>query len=79
MCISLLNVGDSKVDSSTITFGIIKNCINSHSLYNMGIVIDLESLDCGITIDNEYVYGDKSTVDLLGGLDEHWYSRGNSN
>ena len=74
MCISLLNVGDSKVDSSTITFGIIKNCINSHSLYNMGIVIDLESLDCGITIDNEYVYGDKSTVDLLGGQGKYGYS-----
>lgn len=73
MCITLLNVGDSKVNSSTITFG-IKNCINSHSLYNMGIVIDLKSLDCGITIDNEFVYGDKNTVDLLGGQGKYGYS-----
>ena len=73
MHIFLLNVGDSKVDSSIITYG-IKNCINSHSLYSMGIVIDLESLNCGITIDNEFVYGDKNTVDLLGGSDEHWDS-----
>lgn len=71
--ITLLNVGDSKVDSSTITYG-IKNCINSHSLYSMGIIIDLESLDCGITIDNEFVYGDKNVVDLLGGSDERWDS-----
>ena len=40
----------------------------------MGIVIDLESLNCGITIDNEFVYGDKNTVDLLGGSDGHWDS-----
>lgn len=73
MHIFLLNVGDSKVDSSVITYG-IKNCINSHSLYSMGIVIDLESLDYGITIDNEFVYGDKNVVDLLGGSDEHWDS-----
>ena len=73
MHINLLNVGDSKVDSSIITYG-IKNCINSHSLYSMGIVVDLESLDCGITIDNEFVYGDKNTVDLLGGSDGHWDS-----
>lgn len=73
MHINLLNVGDSKVDSSVITYG-IKNCINSHSLYSMGIVIDLESLNCGITIDNEFVYGDKNTVDLLGGSDERWDS-----
>ena len=73
MHITLLNVGDSKVYSSIITYG-IKNCINSHSLYSMGIVIDLESLNCGITIDNEFVYGDKNTVDLLGGSDEHWDS-----
>lgn len=73
MHISLLNVGDSKVNSSTITFG-IKNCINSHSLYNMEIVIDLKSLDCGITIDNEFVYGDKHTVDLLYGSGSHSYS-----
>lgn len=73
MHITLLNVGDSKVDSSVITYG-IKNCINSHSLYSMGIVVDLESLDCGITIDNEFVYGDKNTVDLLGGSDERWDS-----
>lgn len=73
MCITLLNVGDSKVDSSTITYG-IKNCINSHSLYNMEIIIDLKSLDCGITIDNEYVYGDKHTVDLLYGSGKHNYS-----
>ena len=77
MHIFLLNVGDSKVNSSTITYG-IKNCIDSHSLYSMGIVIDLESLNCGITIDNEYVYGDKNTVDLLGGSDKHWDSRGPS-
>ena len=70
MHITLLNVGDSKVDSSVITYG-IKNCINSHSLYSMGIVIDLESLNCGITIDEEFVYGDRGTVDLLGGSDEH--------
>lgn len=73
MCINLLNVGDSKVNSSTITYG-IKNCINSHSLYNMGIVIDLKSLDCGITIDNEFVYRDKNTVDLLGGQGKYGYS-----
>ena len=73
MHITLLNVGDSKVDSSTITYG-IKNCINSHSLYSMGIIIDLESLNCGMTIDNEFVYGDKNTVDLLGGSDERWDS-----
>ena len=73
MCITLLNVGDSKVNSFTITYG-IKNCINSHSLYNMEIVIDLKSLDCGITIDNEYVYGDKHTVDLLYGSGKHNYS-----
>lgn len=73
MYITLLNVGDSNVKSSTITYS-IKNCINSHSLYSMGIVVDLESLNCGIKIDNEYVYGDKNTVDLLGGLDEHWDS-----
>lgn len=73
MHITLLNVGDSKVDSSIITYG-IKNCINSHSLYSMGIVIDLENLNCGITIDNEFVYGDKNTVDLLGGSDERWDS-----
>lgn len=73
MHIILLNVGDSNVDSSTITCG-IKNCINSHSLYSMGIIIDLESLNCGITIDNEFVYGDKNVVDLLGGSDERWDS-----
>ena len=73
MCITLLNVGDSKVNSSTITYG-IKNCINSHSLYNMEIIIDLKSLDCGITIDNEYVYGDKNTADLLYGSGSHSYS-----
>ena len=64
MHITLLNVGDSKVNSSIITYG-IKNCINSHSLYSMGIIIDLESLDCGITIDNEFVYGDKNVVDFV--------------
>ena len=51
MYITLLNVGDSNVKSSTITYS-IKNCINSHSLYSMGIVVDLESLNCGIKIDN---------------------------
>lgn len=73
MHITLLNVGDSKVDSSTITYG-IKNCIDSHSLYSMKIVIDLKSLSCGITIDNEFVYGDKHTVDLLGGSGEYWHN-----
>lgn len=72
MQINLFNVGDSNIKDDTITYS-IKNCIDSHSLYSMGIVIDLKSLSCGITIDKEYVYGDKSTVDLLGGYDKHGY------
>ena len=73
MHINLLNVGDSNVKSSTITYG-IKNCIDSHSLYSMKIVIDLKSLSCGITIDNEFVYGNKNTVDLLGSSGEYWHN-----
>lgn len=72
MQINLLNVGDSSVDSSIITYG-IKNCVGSHSLYSMKIVIDLKSFNCGITIDNEFVYGDKNTVDLLGKYGKHGY------
>ena len=72
MHITLLNVADSTVKNSLINYD-TTNCIGSHSLYNIEIVIDLKSLDCGIAIDKKLVYGNKNVVDLLNKIDKYKY------